>query len=196
MNLLYIEASPRGRGVSRTLLLADAFMDAFGRAWPDAQIVRHDVAAMGLEAVDGPLLARREALIDRRAFDDPLFAPARDFARADAIVVTAPYWDLMFPAMLKVYVEHIFIRELTFRYENDRPIGLCRARRALFLTTAGSPIGGYDFGTDYLRATFGMLGIGQVDSVAAEGLDLAGADAEGLLAAARARAIAAAEAFL
>lgn len=196
MNLLYIEASPRGRGVSRTLMLADAFLSAFESAWPDVTIMRHEVAAMDLAAVDGNLLARREALIDGRAFENPLFAPARDFAGADAIVVAAPYWDLMFPAMLKVYIEHIFIRELTFRYVDDMPIGLCRARRALLLTTAGSPIGGLDFGTDYLRATFGMLGIGQMDSIAAEGLDLAGADVDGILAAAQAQAAAMAKTFL
>lgn len=182
MKLLYIEACPRGRGQSRTLLLADAFLAAFQAAYPQADILRHDVAHMGLLPVDGPMLTRREALIDARAWADPLFAPARAFQAADGLLVAAPYWDLMFPAMLKTYIEHVFIRELTFRYERDMPIGLCTARRALCVTTAGSPIGSQDFGTAYLRATLAMLGIARFDGIAAEGLDIAGADPRALIA--------------
>lgn len=196
MRLLYCTACPRGKGVSRTLRVADAFMEAFSRANPRAEILRHDVMDMGLLPVNGGTLARREKLIDARKWEDSLFAPARDFQAADAIVVAAPYWDLMFPAALKVYIEHIFIREMTFCYRDDQPAGLCRARRALFITTAGSPVGANDFGKDYLRATFAMLGIPRLDSVVAEGLDIEGADVEGILENAKRRAMAHAADFL
>lgn len=176
-------------------MLLEAFEMALAAHWPQARITRHVLEDMRLLPVDGAALENREALIDARAWDHPLFAPARDFQAADAIVVAAPYWDLMFPAMLKVYVEHVFIRELTFCYRDDQPIGLCRAKRALFLTTAGSPIGDADFGSAYLRATFAMLGIGRFDRIAAEGLDLQGAPVEALLDAARASARACAEGF-
>lgn len=96
-------------------------------------------------------------------------------------MVAAPYWDFMFPSMLKVYIEHIFVRELTFRYQNGRSIGLCRAGRAAFLTTAGSPIGSLDFGADYLRAALAVLGIPRLDTVRAEGLDLEGADVSDIM---------------
>lgn len=188
MNLLYINACPRGPGRSRTLLVADAFLSAHAAAYPQARVRVHDVAALGLAPVDGPALERREALIDAAAWADPLFAPARAFQAADGLLIAAPYWDLMFPAMLKAYIEHVFIRELTFRYVRDEPVGLCAARRALFLTTAGSPIGRQSFGSDYLRATLSMLGVGRFDSIAAEGLDLAGADAEAIVARAAAAA--------
>lgn len=195
MRLLYIDACPRGACTSRTLQLADAFLDAYRAANPDAEIVQYHLPQMLLAPVGGEVLAPREALIDERAWDHPIFAPARDFAEADRIVVAAPYWDLMFPSVLKVYIEHIFIRELTFCYRDDQPVGLCRARRALYITTAGSPIGAADFGTDYLRATFAMLGIRRFDAVKAEGLDIQGADVAGILQEAQARAEALALAF-
>lgn len=192
MRLLYCTACPRGEGVSRTLMLAEAFLQAFEAAWPEAEIIRHDVAAMGLLPIDGAMLARREALIDARAWDDPIFVPAHAFAAADALVIAAPYWDLMFPAMLKVYIEHVFIREKTFRYQDDQPIGLCRAKRAVFLTTAGSPIGANDFGSQYLAATLSMLGIGPLETISADGLDIFGADVPAILGSAKKRAIQAA----
>lgn len=195
MNLLYIKACPRGAGISRTLMLADAFWDALHAHNSQVRVLTHDAMSMGLSAMDQSTLARREALIDAAAWDDPLFAPARAFVHADAVVIAAPYWDLLFPAALKVYIEHIFIRELTFRYRHDKPIGLCRAKRALFLTTAGSHMAPYDFGTEYLRATLAMLGIERFDSVAAEGLDMQDADAAALLQAAIGSAVRLAQSF-
>ena len=41
----------------------------------------------------------------RKDFTDPAYAPARQFAEADTIVVAAPYWDLSFPAILKAYFD-------------------------------------------------------------------------------------------
>lgn len=160
---------------------------------PDVTVVTRRLGGMRLMPLDGEAFARREALIDRRAFDDPLFAPARDLLRADAVVVAAPYWDLMFPAMLKAYIEHVFIREMTFCYREDECIGLCHASRALYLTTAGSPIGTRDFGAEYLREALAMLGVTGFESVAAEGLDLAGADVDAILAEAARKAAAVAE---
>lgn len=187
LNLLYVDACPRKEGISRTRALAKAFQAALD-AHDDIRWMTHTVPDMGLAAIDGESLDRREALIDARAWQDAMFAPARDFQRADGILIAAPYWDLMFPAMLKVYIEHVFVRELTFCYRDDRPIGLCGAGRAVFLTTAGSPVGAYDFGTDYLRAAFGMLGIPRLDCVAAEGLDMQGAQVVEIMGRAEAQA--------
>lgn len=195
MRLLYVDGSPRGDDVSRTLRLAHAFLDAFLIARPDAEIISCRLPQMHLAPVGGEVLALREALIDERRWDHPIFALARDFAAADAVVIAAPYWDLMFPAAVKVYIEHVFIREMTFCYRDDEPIGLCRARRAAFLTTAGSPIGENDFGTDYLRAAFAMLGIGRLDAVKAEGIDIRGAAVEQILQEAQTRAAALGRAF-
>lgn len=195
MRLLYCNACPRGPGVSRTQAVADAFLRAFTQAWPEARILEHNLPRMGLVPLDGPLLDKREKLIAAREWEHPLFDPARAFVKMDGILIAAPYWDLMFPAALKVYLEHIFIREMTFRYENDQCIGLCRAKKAVFITTAGSPIGARNFGETYLRATLDMLGVGPMETIAAEGLDIAGADVDALLAGAKEQARLAANAF-
>lgn len=126
-HLLFIDACPRGAGVSRSLALGEAFLQALLRLRPDTEVVRHTLNDLRLAALDGEALARREALIEARAWEDAMFAQARAFAEADEIVVAAPYWDLMFPAALKVYIEHIFVREMTFVYRDDRPVG-CAAR--------------------------------------------------------------------
>lgn len=51
---------------------------------------------------------------------------AEQFAQADEIVVAAPYWDLSFPSILKVYLERVCVTGITFHYVENREEGLCR----------------------------------------------------------------------
>ena len=46
---------------------------------------------MAFPAADEAFLQKRDALLAAGKFEDPLFAPARQFASADTIVIAAPY---------------------------------------------------------------------------------------------------------
>ena len=102
---------------------------------------------------------------------------AKQFANADVIVIGAPYWDLMFPAVLKNYFEKITVNGLTFAYgENGIPMGLCKGKKLIYVTTSGGPII-YNFGYDYVSAIAkNFYGINDVQLIKAEGLDVYGAD--------------------
>lgn len=176
MSLLIIDACPRG-GQSRTLKLLDAFLEGYTGS---SQTVH--LCQMDLTPYDGAMVDHREALANAGRTGDPLYALARQFAQADDILIAAPYWDLSFPSVLKVYIEHIFARTITFIYDETGPVGLCRARRLGFLTTSGSPIPpGLNMGGDYLKAVGSMLGIPQFHQVSAQGLDIDGADVDAIL---------------
>ena len=98
------------------------------------------------------------------------------------MVVGAPYWALSFPAALKVYLEWSSVLGITFRYAEDgRQVGLSRARSLVYLTTAGGPVEGQNYGFDYLRGLAGMFGIRDSRCVAAENLDVWGTDVERVL---------------
>ena len=53
------------------------------------------------------------------AKDEKSYLYAKDFAEADVIVVAAPYWDLSFPSILKVFFEHINVLKLVFDYSDN-----------------------------------------------------------------------------
>ena len=157
-NILLIDSCVRG-DQSRTLALARQWL---AEEEPEAQ-VEHlrlydlDLTPLPLEEVEG----RRDTGLAER------------FARADEIVVAAPYWDLSFPAILKVYLERICVSGITFRYVGPRAEGLCRAKRAVYISTAGGFIGQRHLGEDYVRALFRELfGIPDFLTVRREGLDL------------------------
>lgn len=180
MRVLFVNACVRGE-LSRTLRLARTFLAHLQAEAPGCTLLTHDLPTMGLRPMDAETLAMKEALCDAHAWQHPLLRPALEFATSDAVVIAAPYWDLSFPSLLKVWVEHMYVRNLTFVYRHDQPVGLCRGKAAAYLVTAGSPMAGHDWGRAYLRDVLQTLGVPGFCSFAAEGLDLAGADAEGLL---------------
>ena len=194
MKLLYVDACVRGRE-SRTARLASVFLKTFQEICPDVNVVIQRLPEMNLQPIDAQTLAHKEALCDRHAWDDPFLRTAVDFQTADVVVIAAPYWDLSFPSMLKVWVENIYVRNLTFRYEDDRCIGLCHGKESVYITTAGSPIGEHDWGAGYMRAVLTTLGIPGFTSIRAEALDLEGRDVEAIMRDAEHRAIQEAEAL-
>ena len=132
---------------------------------------------------DEAFLQKRDACIAAGDFSDPMFDLAKQFARADTIVIAAPHWDMSFPAALKQYFEQINVVNLTFYYaDSDRPIPLCRAKKLVYVATAGGPVRSHDYGFGYIKA-LGEEFYGIEDAVlfCAEGLDIFGADAEAIL---------------
>ena len=174
MSTLFINASVRDR--SRTAELAKFFLDG----------LRDEVREVNLQdekiqPLDRESLLLRDRLVMEHITDHPLLQYAREFSRADTIVIAAPYWDLSFPSLLKIYFEAVTVCGMTFRYENESPKGLCRADRLFYITTSGGPIIS-DFGFSYVKElaeTF--YGIKQTKCFRAEGLDIIGADVDGIM---------------
>ena len=137
---------------------------------------------MNLQPSDAAWLIRKDALCDRQDWTDERFEAALAFRRADAGVIAAPYWGLSFPAILKTWVENIWVRNLTFVYQEDQAIGLACGKAAVYITTSGSFLAGHDWGTIYIRDVVTTLGIPVFESLAAEGLDLLSSDPERILA--------------
>ena len=119
----------------------------------------------------------------QRARDAAFIEDLRALA-PDVIVVAAPYWDLSFPAALKTYLERVVIAGITFDYSPEGiPFSLCRAKRLLYVTTAGGPIGNHNLGFEYVKALAEIFfAIPDVQCFSAEGLDIMGADVEAILA--------------
>ena len=125
-NLLFINACVRGER-SRTLKLARRFLDAYRAAHPDTVITERDLCAARLQPQYPEVLAERDALWSAGKLEQPMFEPAWQFAAADKLVIAAPFWDMSFPAILKIYLERISVTDLTFGYsEEGAMVGLCR----------------------------------------------------------------------
>ena len=174
MAILLINACVRED--SRTLVLAKEVMKKTAGEVTELNLSREE-----LFPLDRETLAKRERLVRAGEFDDPMFRYAKQFAEAEEIVIAAPFWDLSFPAMLKVYLEQITVAGITFKYIDGRPSGLCKARRLTYVTTSGGPIFA-DFGYSYVKALAkNFYGIAETKSIRAMGLDMETISAEELL---------------
>ncbi|MBR5948566.1 MAG: NAD(P)H-dependent oxidoreductase [Clostridia bacterium] len=174
--ILFINACVRGE--SRTKLLASALLEKLNEPYEEVRLEDID-----FPKVDEAFLHKRDGLIAAEEFSAPIFAPARQFARADKIVIAAPYWDLSFPAALKQYFEQINVLGITFRYtEEGFPEGLCRAKELYYVSTAGGSFVPEEFGFGYVKALAeGFYGIKNSRLFIAKGLDIVGADAEAIV---------------
>ena len=174
--VLFINACVREQ--SRTKRLADYLLSHLS-----GEISEVRISGMSFPTVDETFLRQRDNLIAREEFFSSVFTCARDFASADIIVIAAPFWDLSFPAALKQYFEQINVNGIVFRYtEEGIPEGLCRAEKLYYVTTAGGPVYSDEYGFGYVKAlaqTF--YGIQDVLLIKAEGLDIVGANVEGIL---------------
>lgn len=173
--ILYINACVRTR--SRTDKLAGALLHKLG-AFEEVKLT-----GMPLEPLNDERLEYRLAQTEKGNFEDEVFRLAKQFAAADLIVVSAPYWDGQFPAILKTYIENIYTIGIVTEYdEHGHPRGLCRAKKLYYVTTAG---GHYNaaFSFDYIDYLVkNMFGIKETELICAEYLDIEGNDAEEILA--------------
>ncbi len=174
--ILFINACVRGK--SRTLTLAREVLKKLGD-----EVTELKLEDIDFEKTDEGFLSNRDRLIGVKEFDDDSFALARQFAEADRIVIAAPYWDLSFPAMLKQYIEHINVLGVTFEYTPEGfPKGLCKADKLYYCMTAGGNYVPEEFGYGYIKAlALNFYGISDVELIKAVGLDIDGADADGIL---------------
>lgn len=188
-DILFVDACMRGPETSRTWRLSQSFLSACQARWPQANIRRRDLTDCSLPPLTAALSEER----GRRFLNqpqDPMFDPAREMQEADLVVIAAPYWDLSFPAALKIYLEWASVLGITFHYTREGvQEGLCRADQLVYITTAGGPLEGQNFGFDYIRGLGQMFGIPHAHCLSAQGLDIQGNDPEALLARAREEAL-------
>ena len=168
------------REESRTKQLADAFLSALPA---DCNVTVLNLMDEKLAYFEGEFLGDRQRLLEKGELNHPRFRYAHQFAEADVIVMAAPFWDLGFPALLKVYIENISVDGITFGCNETGCFGTCKATDLVFLTTRGGYYEGspMEMGSRYLEALKDFFGIGSYHCIAADGIDIAGADIADIL---------------
>ena len=169
--ILFVNACVRPQ--SRTKRLAKYLLRKIGKDIKEVVLEKENLLPLNAESLE-----RRTQLAAAGRFDDKVFDLAKNFAKAEKIVIAAPYWDLSFPALLKCYIEHINIIGLTFAYNAEgKPYGLCKADELIYVTTAGGRIFDESAGFGHIKLLAQhFYGINKVSCIKAENLDLIGAD--------------------
>ncbi|MBR6391798.1 MAG: NAD(P)H-dependent oxidoreductase [Eubacterium sp.] len=170
--VLYINSCVRSE--SRTDRIAKAVLNKLGKEYTELYLPDENLQPLSEERLE-----KRSRLIEQGDYSDAMFNYAKQFAKADKIVIAAPYWDLSFPSVLKLYIENIYVTGIVSEYTAEGlPHGLCNASELIYVTTAGGPYDSdYSFG--YIKELAEKyLGIKKTGLIKAEMLDVEGFDAE------------------
>jgi FMN-dependent NADH-azoreductase len=175
-HLLIIETSPRGdQSVSSDL--AALYLGQWRSAHPTGQITRRNLLDTPLQFTDAAWLAayftppaqHTGAMSASLALSDALVA---ELLAADTIVIATPVYNYNVPAVLKSWFDHIVRKGITLGMNGE---GLLTGKRCTVLLasggvyTEGSPIRERDIASQWLRLILGVLGIDDVEFVAAGG---------------------------
>ncbi|HHZ19724.1 MAG TPA: FMN-dependent NADH-azoreductase [Firmicutes bacterium] len=181
--VLYIKANPKSDQESRTFQISEAFIAAYRQAHPSDEIITLDLYK---EMV--PPLSTEEVILNNSGTDfaHPFYDYAKQFLAVDKYVFAAPLWNLSVPGILKNYLDRIMVVGITFHYTEEGPVGLCTGKKAVHITSRGSdystkPYSDFEMADRYLRALLGFLGVNEFITIAADGLDIDGADVRGII---------------
>lgn len=176
MNILYINTCVRKD--SRTNKLAQYALSKLEGNIEEINLDFEKITPLYKEQLE-----LRDSLIKDKNYTHSMFKYAKQFATADIIVISAPYWDLSFPAVLKTYIENINVNGITFSYsEKGYPASLCKAKQLIYITTAGGPVISDEFGFGYIKSLAeNFYGIKDINYIKAEGLDIFGANIQEIL---------------
>lgn len=164
--LLYIDACIRN-AESRTKRIAEPIIESLRNSY--------DITTLTLNDLD--LTVVQEELIRKRNggdIDPTVMRWAETVRDADRIVIAAPFWDMSFPAALKVFFELCSIFNVTFTSDDKTCHGNCKAEKLLYITTRGMNIATGDpleQATPYLKALSWLWGIGPLQVIAAQNMD-------------------------
>jgi FMN-dependent NADH-azoreductase len=158
--------------------LANQFVAAYRKRYPDALIVTRNVAAA--ESVPHLNAERFGAFItqpDERstaqhavvAYSDALI---NELKQADVIVLGLPMYNFGVPSQLKAYFDHIARAGVTFKYTDKGPVGLLTGKKVYVFAARGGVYAGtpLDTQTSYVRDFLRFIGLDDVEFIYAEGL--------------------------
>ncbi|MDY7114811.1 NAD(P)H-dependent oxidoreductase [Halomonas sp. SSL-5] len=145
-----------------------------GLAVTHRDLVAEELPHLGLAELGSWQVAAEERSAEQRelaARSDDLIAELRAH---DVVVLAVPMYNLGIPSQLKAWFDRVMRAGETFRYTENGPQGLVEGKRALILAARGGQYAGTekDTQTPHLKLMLGMMGITEVDTVFAEGLNM------------------------
>ena len=166
--LLFINACIRKN--SRTEELAGRYLE---KLKDEYQIEEVRLTDLNIKPFDAETLSKRDSDTAHGKLNSESYRLAHQFAEADLIVIAAPYWDCLFPSILRVYLEHVCVAGITFAYsENGSLVKTCRADKMVYITTCGGFLPEHSAVESYIRELGILFSVNDVRFYAAEGLDI------------------------
>ena len=176
-----IESSPR-EGESASRRLTAKLRERLRSLYPEAKLTEHDLSKDPFPHLDNQTVkaiftkdqTEAESLKEVLRLSDQL---TEEVLSSDLLVIASPMWNFGLPSSLKAWVDHIVRPGKTFRYAGDGVEGRARGKKAILVLASGGvfsegPWKSWDTVEPYLRLILGFIGITDVQTVRAEGMNI------------------------
>ena len=179
--ILVIETSPRG-AASASRQLTAKLKERLRELYPEATFVEHDLAKHPLPHLDAQTVkaistrdeGEAESLREVLRLSD---RHAEDVLSSDLLVIASPMWNFGIPSVLKAWIDHVVRAGKTFRYAGTGAEGLAQGKKAILVLSSGGvfsegPWQPWDTVEPYLRQILAFIGITNVQTVRAQGMNI------------------------
>jgi FMN-dependent NADH-azoreductase len=179
--ILVIEASPRGPA-SASRALTRSLIERLKARYPSAKITSRDLVRDKLPALEASTVkgifttdpAEAQALKEAMRLSDQL---TDELLASDTVVIATPMWNFAIPSSLKAWIDLIVRPGRTFNYAGGGVIGLAKDKKAILVLASGGVFtegewASWDFVEPYLRRILGFIGIDDIQTVRAEGMNI------------------------
>lgn len=181
--ILHIISSPRGEE-SISKKLGDIIVEKIETKYPGSVVKERNLATSHFPHLDELQIASwfipAEQHSDEQAeaikYSEEAIAEMQE---ADIYVIGAPFYNFAIPSTLKAYLDHIVRPGITFHYQDGKPEGHLKNKKA-YIAIASSGVysegefQSYDFVSPYLKFLLGCLGVTDISFVRVEGLRIDG----------------------
>jgi FMN-dependent NADH-azoreductase len=179
--ILIVASSPRGTE-SATRALTRRLRQRLETQYPEVRFIERDVANDNLPHLDQATLraiathdpVEAESLKAAASLSDQLID---ELLSSDLLVIACPMWNFGIPSSLKAWIDHVVRAGKTFNYDGKGVEGLAKGKRAILVLASGGvfsdgPWKSLDTAEPYLRQILGFIGIDDVQTVRAEGMNV------------------------
>lgn len=183
MNVLHVCANPKPVDESASKQLAVAFFSALADLNPDAEVTNIDLyenpppffsmdqykCFWYPQIIDGYKATDQEKEAAAYTFEQ-----CATFKKADVLVLTMPLWECGAPAIMKAWLEHVFIPGQTYEMQGTTVKRLHALRKVVLLVSSGDVLTEDDPNdalTPQIRSSFAFLGVDDITVAWADGQD-------------------------
>lgn len=182
MRVLNIISSPRG-SKSASITIADAFLAAYCREHPHAEVDTLNVWTEDLPDFDGEAIEAKYKGVSGGLMDEAeteiwtkIQALAQRFQAADRVLVGVPMWNFAYPYKLKQLIDLVSQRDMLFTFDGRSFGPMLTDTRALVVMTRGqsydddgpTPASYFDHQSQYLTFWLKFIGVADVQTMVVE----------------------------
>ncbi len=159
--------------------LNHALVERLGQIRGDVEIRHRDLAKKPLPHFSADVITALVTKAEARTAEQAQLAQLADtlideLLATDILVVAAPMYNFGIPSTLKSWIDFVARAGVTFRYTEQGPEGLVKGKTVYVVTTRGGvhKEQAADTEVPFLRTYFEFLGITDIRTLYAEGLNM------------------------